>query len=179
MKNIVKKILLISVICTFLLTGCSSGRKDAKAVTEEFLTSFQQLDSSANELLANTEVGSELKFQGVQASLAQRMTFDIGKCKKNKEGYIVEVVVTTVDFAKEFEILNDEFSENGTEEEALEAISKRLSSSDASMRDFKLKIPVVENHDTFQIVMTAELENALSGGYHEYINELVEEMLYD
>ena len=115
------------------MTGCYTDCKNAKLVIEQFLTRFQQLDSSANELLFNTLSEKELEFQGVQAILAKSMTFDVNKCKKSKEGYNVEVVITTVDFAREFEVLIDGFPENETEEVVLKEISKRISSPDCNV----------------------------------------------
>lgn len=80
-------VVLLSILC-IVLPGCSS--KDAEtceSVVEDFLTAYQMLDSSAGNYLANRT--EEIRFNGVQAQLAEQMTFSVEKAKKKDEGYLV------------------------------------------------------------------------------------------
>lgn len=81
------KCIIIAILCIYL-TGC--GSKDAetcKSVVEDFLTAYQKLDSSAGEYLANR--AEEIQFLGVQALLAEQMTFSVERAEKEDDRYLV------------------------------------------------------------------------------------------
>lgn len=160
----------LSILC-IVLTGCSS--KDAetcKSVVEDFLTAYQMQDSSAGEYLANQT--AEIQFNGVQALLAEQMTFSVEKTKKKDEGYLVTTQIRTVDFKEVFESVAVSIDETESEKEILDKLYDAISSESAQIKTFSVEIPVQKYGEDYKIELTAELSNALFGGFNEYLSEL-------
>lgn len=163
-------VVALSILCIGL-TGCSS--KDAetcKSVVEDFLTSYQMLDSGAGEYLANRT--EEIQFNGVQALLAEQMTFSVEKAKKKDEKYLVTVQISTVDFKETFESVASSVDEITSEEEILDKLYNAIGSEFHQIKTFSVEIPVQKYGEDYKIELTAELSNALFGGFNEYLSEL-------
>jgi len=161
---------LLLVIC---LNGCSTEEKDAsKTKVDEFLRLYQSLDSNAGACLANQIGYQTVQYEGMQAVLAKRITFETGRVKKSDDYYLVHTTIKNVDFINVFETMQQELSADTSVDEILLQLQQRLEADDAVMREFSLEVPVQKNGDTYEIVMTGELSNALSGGYNEYLTQL-------
>ena len=177
MKRLSYWLLPLLLFC-LLLTGCSSEEKDlSKAKVDEFLTLYQSLDGSAGNCLANQIGDTTVEFKGMQAVLAQKMTFETGKVKKEGEYYLVTVKIQNVDFAAAFEAVQQEVTSIVSTEEIVALLQQKLTAEDAVMREFKVEVPVQKNGAAYEIVMNGELSNALFGGYNEYLSKLTGEML--
>lgn len=168
-------VVLLSILC-IVLPGCSS--KDAEtceSVVEDFLTAYQMLDSSAGNYLANRT--EEIRFNGVQAQLAEQMTFSVEKAKKKDEGYLVATQISTVDFKEVFESVAASVDETVSEEEILDKLYSAIGSESPQIKTFSVEIPVQKYGKDYKIELTPELSNALFGGFNEYLSELTGGML--
>lgn len=143
-----------------------------KQRVEDFLKGYQSLDGSVGQYLVNYNENDVIKFNGIQAILAKQMTFDIGKIEQSDNTYLVNVTINNVDFQAVFEEVIEEYTLDDTEEDILEKLNMKLENDSAKRKDFEVKIPVQKSGDTYEIVLTAELSNALFGGYNEYLTTL-------
>lgn len=175
MKKLKCVIIVILCIC---LTGC--GSKDAetcKSVVEDFLTAYQKLDSTAGEYLANRT--EEIQVLGVQALLAEQMSFSVEKAEKGDNGYLVTTQISTVDFKETFESVVASVDETTSEKVIVDKLYDAIGSESPQIRTFAVEIPVQKYDEDYKIELTAELSNALFGGYNEYLSELTGGMLND
>lgn len=166
---------LLSIFC-ITLTGCSSeDNEKCKSVVEDFLTAYQMLDGSAGDYLANRT--EEIQFNGVQAQLAEQMTFSVETVKKENEKYVVTAQISTVDFKGTFESVATSIDETTSEDEILEKLYDAISSETPQIKTFSVEIPVQKYGEDYRIELTPELSNALFGGFNEYLSELTGGML--
>lgn len=168
---------LLSIFC-ITLTGCSSeDNEKCKSVVEDFLTAYQMPDGSAGDYLANRT--EEIQFNGVQAQLAEQMTFSVETVKKENEKYVVTAQISTVDFKGTFESVATSIDETTSEDEILEKLYDAISSETPQIKTFSVEIPVQKYGEDYKIELTPELSNALFGGFNEYLSELTGGMLYE
>jgi len=166
-------IILLFCLLAVCLTGCNTEEKEASKVkVDEFLSLYQSLDSNAGTCLANQIGNKTVEFNGMQAVLAKRITYETGRVKKKDDYYQVRTTIQNVDFIAAFEALQQELDADTGVEEILRQLQQNLEADDAVMREFILEVPVQKNGDTYEIVMTSELSNALFGGYNEYLTQL-------
>lgn len=176
--NVKKLKCVIIVILCICLIGCGSKDvKTCKSVVEDFLTAYQMLDSRAGEYLANRT--EEIQFLGVQALLAEQMTFSVEKAEKEDDGYLVTTQISTVDFKEIFESVVASVDETTSEEVVLAKLYDAIESGSSQTRTFEVEIPVQKYDEDYKIELTAELSNALFGGYNEYLSVLTGGMLND
>ena len=170
-------VLVLSILC-ICLTGCSSkDTETCKSVVENFLTSYQTLDGSAGKYLANRT--DDIQFTGIQALLAEKMTFSIENVKKEDEKYLVCAQISTADFKKIFESVALSIDETTSQDEVLEKFYDAIDSNSTQIKTFSVEIPVQKYGEDYKIELTPELSNALFGGFNEYLSELTGGMLYE
>ena len=178
MKRPNQCILVFMLMLCLLLTGCKAKETDiSKTRVEEFLTLYQSLDSNAGSYLADRVENTELKFDGLQALLAKKMNFSIGKVENTSDGCLVRVKIETIDFEKAFESVAENFTEGTSENVIIEELYALIDSGSIAVREFSVDVLVQEIDGDHKIVLTPELSNALFGGYNEYISKLVGGML--
>ena len=103
--------LVFLIIFGFTLTSC--GEPDIRQTTvEEFLTLYQSKDESAGTYLYGQTEDQKIKFEGIQALLAQNMTFTVGGAQEKDEKNFVEVKIQNIDFRSVFETTAQEVDEN-------------------------------------------------------------------
>ncbi len=176
MKNKIYSLLLIAFLCIFTV-GCSSEEKEnSKLFAEQFLTKYQQHDPTISEMIYG-ETAQSFDFQGAQAALAEKITFEISEVKKDGDIYLVSTQITSVDFGAALDYLISSFSRNDSENVINERILNYLESDEAITKTFDVDIYVQTENENYKIVMTSELADALSGGYYAYINGIVEDMI--
>lgn len=180
-------VVLLSTLC-IVLTGCSSkdaetyesiiedflteyqDAKTCESIVEDFLTAYQMLDSNAGNYLANRTEG--IRFNGLQAQLAEQMTFSVEKAKKKDEGYLVTTQISTVDFKETFESVATSIDKTASEEEILDKLYDAIGAETPQIKTFSVEIPVQKYGKDYKIELTPELSNALFGGFNEYLSEL-------
>lgn len=166
-----------SILC-ICLTGCSSkDTETCKSVVENFLTSYQMLDGSAGQYLANRT--EDIQFDGIQALLAEQMTFSVESAKKEDEKYLVYAQISTADFKEIFESVVLSIDETTSQDEVLEEFYDAIDSNSTQIKTFSVEIPVQKYGEDYKIELTPELSNALFGGFNEYLSELTGGMLYE
>lgn len=178
MRKIVGTCIVLLLVCLFGFSGCHSEEADMSQKTvQQFLTLYQAQDSSAGAYIAN-RMDEEMEFKGFQSVLADRLSFEIQKSKKEDENYIVSVLIHNVDFQAAFEELSQEINVSSvTESEILEQLKAKLQSESAKMKEFEVEVPVRKDGEEYKLILTSELSNALFGGYNEYLTSLTGGML--
>ena len=169
-----KQIYILLSLLIFMLVGCgSSNNEELKIVdnVQNFLEGYQSLDGSIGEYLADYDKDT-FKFIGFQSILAQQMTFKIGKVERSADGYLVNVKISNVDFRAVFEEIIEEYTVGDTEENILKKLRNKLEDESAKRKDFDVEILIQQTGDTYEIILTPELSNALLGGYNEYLTSL-------
>lgn len=179
MKKLKKSLIVILTIVFICMTGCDSDEKDVcKARVEEFLTAYQSLDRDANQYLANKI--EEIEYNGIQALLAEQITFSVNNIKKYENGsYVVTTQITNIDFKEAFETATKDVNEETSADVIIEKVYEIVKSDSAPYRDFTVEIKLNKYGSEYKIELTAELSNALFGGYNEYLSELIGEMNYE
>lgn len=173
MGNKIKKCLLMMILVTLVLCGCSlKEEKQCKEQVTKFLTAYQAQDVTCGEYLSGNEDDIPVQFEGFQSVLAKPIKFKIKSVEANKDYWIVDTVITNVDFGKVFEkLVNREDLQIDTTDGIIAELKKQLQAEDAPKRNFEVQIKLDKEQ---KIEMTGELSNALLGGYTQYIYELTE-----
>lgn len=169
-----KNMLLLVLIIVWVLVGCNTRDEDMeiKKVTKDFLLGYQDLDEKIGQYLVGYDNDDIIKYNGFQAILARKMTFKIGKIEYIDNTYLVNLKINNVDFQVAFEEVLEELTIDDTEDDVIKKLSDRLEADFAKRKEFELSIPVQQVNDTYKIVLTSELSNALLGGYNEYLTTL-------
>lgn len=177
-RKIVGAGIILLLACLFSFSGCHSEEADmSQKAVWQFLTLYQAQDSSAGAYIAD-RMDEEMEFNGFQSVLADRLSFEIQKSKKEDENYIVSVLINNVDFQAAFEELSQEINLSSvTESEILEQLKAKLQSENAEMKEFEVDVPVRKDGEGYKLVLTSELSNALFGGYNEYLTSLTGGMM--
>ncbi len=173
-----KKICSFSLIIMFCISliGCKAEDvKTCELIVKDFLTAYQKQDSNAGIYLANRP--EEIQFNGVQALLAEKLTFSVDSVKKEDDRYLVSTTIATVDFRSVFENLIETVDETTSEEVIMENLYQMLGSESSQIKTFAVDIPVQKYGEEYKIELTPELSNALFGGYNEYLSELTGGMI--
>lgn len=170
--------IILLLACLFGFSGCHSEEADmSQKAVQQFLALYQARDSSAGSYIAD-RMDEEMEFNGFQAVLADRLSFEIQKSKKEDENYIVSVLIHNVDFQAAFEELSQEINVSSvTESEILEQLKAKLQSESAKMKEFEVEVPVRKDGEEYKLILTSELSNALFGGYNEYLTSLTGGMM--
>lgn len=174
-----KQIYILFLLLIFTLVGCGSSNDEELKIKDNvqtFLEGYQLLDGSIGEYLADYEE-INLEFNGFQSTLAQRMTFKIGKVELLDDGYLVNVKISNVDFQEAFEEIIEEYTVDDTEEDILKKLSNKLEDESAKRKEFEVEILIQQTEDAYEIILTPELSNALLGGYNEYLTSLTGGMI--
>lgn len=151
-----KWLVLFSVMCVFLLCGCSKGEETSKERVEKFLTAYQQQDLSYTEYLENVEENS---VEGLK---------DFQSAETGEEYDTVQVLISTVDCAKGLDEVQQNHPELETKEDILKELETWLQEENVPRREAEVKIPVTKEG---KIQLSLELSDALLGGYHSYVVE--------
>ena len=171
-----KKILYVIIsLVTLVIIGLSIkfvlanyNGKESKAAVNNFFEKYQDLDESCGEYLLGNETGA-INFSGSQILFAKSLEFDIKNVKQGEKYSIVNVNVENVDF---IQALKQVLEENSDDTEGMtENIITLLESKKAPRKKFKIEVWIDNNSNKIQ--MTGDLANALLGGYHEMINDLL------
>ena len=177
MKTGKKSVYIISVIILIIALSISisliwinkKNGIEREAVVTIFFEKYQKLDESCGEYLLNNEEGL-ISFNGAQALFAKTLEYDIKNVKRGKEYSIVNVTIDNVDI---IETLNQILADNPEATDGMtEKIITLLDSDTAPRKTFKVEVWV--DHASNKIRMTGDLANALLGGYHELVNELLD-----
>lgn len=177
--NMRKRIYILVFVLILLLVGCGKSNDEEleiKDTVQTFLESYQSLDGSVGEYLADYNENN-LQFNGFQSILAQQMTFKMGKVDYSDDGYLVNVKISNVDFQAVFEEIIEEYTVDDTEEDILKKLSNKLEDESAKRKDFEVEILIQQTEDAYEIILTPELSNALLGGYNEYLTSLTGGMI--
>lgn len=168
---IISSIILIAVISISMYSIWTNKKKgiEKEAVVTRFFEKYQKLDESCGECLLNNEEGI-ITFNGAQALFAKSLEYDIKNVKRNDEYSIVNVTVDNVDI---IETLNQTLADNPEATDGMtEELITLLDSDTVPRKTFKVEVWV--DNSSNKIRMTGDLANALLGGYHELINDLLD-----
>lgn len=163
-----KWLVLFSVMCVFLLCGCSKGEETSKERVEKFLTAYQQRDLSYTEYLENVEENSVEGWKDFQSVLAEQLTYVIQSAETGEEYDTVQVLISTVDCAKGLDEVQQNHPELETKEDILKELETWLQEENAPRREAEVEVQVTKEG---KIQLSLELSDALLGGYHSYVAE--------
>lgn len=174
-----KQVYILLFFLIFTLVGCGNSNDEEleiKGNVQIFLEGYQSLDGSIGQYLV--DYGEDnLEFNGFQSILAQQMKFKIGKVELSDDGYLVNVKISNVDFQTVFEEIIEEYTIDDTEEDILKKLSNKLEDESVKRKDFEVEVLIQQTEDTYEIILTPELSNALLGGYNEYLTSLTGGMI--
>jgi hypothetical protein len=175
-----KQFLILLSFLIFTLVGCGNSNDDEeleiKDNVQAFLEGYQSLDGSIGKYLADYDKDN-IQFNGFQSILAQQIIFKVGKVEHLDNEFLVNVKINNVDFQAAFEQIIEEYTANDTEEDILNKLINKLEDESAQRKDFDVEILIQQTGDTYEIILTPELSNALLGGYNEYLTSLTGGMI--
>lgn len=163
---VVISLFIVVIISISFITSCNG--KERKEVVNNFFEKYHDLDESCGEYLLNNK-NDTINFSGFQILFAKSLEFDIKNVKQGEKYSIVNVNVENVDF---IQALKQVIEENPDDTEGMtENIITLLESKKAPRKKFKIEVWI--DNKSNKIQMTGDLANALLGGYHEMINDLL------
>lgn len=181
--GIIVAVAIISAGGLFLFRDSFNNQLDTNDISDceeavtNFLSLYQKLDGSAAEYLADRT--DEIQYNGIQAMLAKKMKYTVGKVKQTKGQNLVSTQITTVDFKEAFETVSLSVDDSMDSSEIIELLYDEINSDSVPIRTFSIDIPVIRIENEYKIQLNYELSNALFGGFNEYLSELTGEMLND
>ncbi len=170
MKKKINRLLIVSLLCTSMLCGCSKTEEEtSKECVEAFLDAYQQQDTSYAEYLENVEENSTVEFKDFQAVLAEKLEYEIESVEIEEDYNTVHVRISTVDCGKILKELLENEDGQQTKEEILEELTQKLQETSAPRCEYETYLRVTKENE---VEMSLSLYNALLGGYYDCISEL-------
>lgn len=169
MKKKISRLLIVSLLCTSMLCGCSKTEEEtSKESVEAFLTAYQQQDTSYADYLENVEENSTVEFKDFQAVLAEKLEYEIESVEIEEDYNTVYVKISNIDCAKILDELAESEDGQQTKDEIMNELERRLQETSASRSEYEVEIRVSKEN---KIQLSLQLSNALLGGYYNIYDE--------
>lgn len=178
MKKILRILLIIIVIALIICAGAfvrksKQQKQDVEKVVNEFCQAYKNKDTNISNYMVDQY---EFTYDGFQGSFTKHFDYKIKKIKKENQGYTVSLELTNVDFEKIITDFNETINKDADEKEALKQFEKAIEDENAAIKTYEVETDVImKEKDTYQIVVSNSMGNAMLGGYPEFIDGLVSE----
>lgn len=167
-----KKILPMLLVFFMLLglTGCGKSGEEAKKTCQEFFEAYAAADGAmAEKYLVGGFASGELT--PMQSALAERTSVKIKAAKADGDSAEVKVVISCIDVVAVIKNLPEDID---SEEQAKAALISAFTKEDVPTRETEVKVQMVNTDGKWLVSMSAELSDALLGGFQTMINEMTQ-----